>query len=78
MQASHMNPEESFAVFEALNPVMALGVHWGTVQLTFEAIGDPPRRLAALRRARGVRDDRFVATEVGRTFSVPPLAAAVR
>jgi L-ascorbate metabolism protein UlaG (beta-lactamase superfamily) len=78
MQASHMNPEESFAVFEALDPAMALGVHWGTVQLTFEAIDDPPRRLAALRRARNVAANRFVATEVGRTFSVPPLAAPAR
>jgi len=76
MQSNHMNPAESVAVFEALHPAMALGVHWGTVQLTFEAIGDPPRRLAALRRARRIPDDRFIATEVGRTFSVPPLAAA--
>jgi L-ascorbate metabolism protein UlaG (beta-lactamase superfamily) len=78
MQASHMNPEESFAVFEALAPTMALGVHWGTVQLTFEAIDDPPRRLAALRRARNVPPNRFVATEVGQTFSVPPLAVPAR
>jgi len=65
-------------VFETLNPTIALGMHWGTIQLTFEAIDDPPRRLAALRRARGIADNRFVATEVGRTFSVPALAAPAR
>ena len=75
MRASHVDPEESVRIFEMLNPVMALGMHWGTVQLTFEAIGDPPRRLAGLRRARGIADDRFVATEVGRTFRVPLRAA---
>ena len=71
MQANHVNPEEAVRVFEALKPVMALGIHWGTFQLTFEGIDDPPRRLAAARRARGVADGKFVTTEVGRTFAVP-------
>jgi L-ascorbate metabolism protein UlaG (beta-lactamase superfamily) len=75
MANNHVNPEEAVRIFEILNPVMALGMHWGTVQLTFEPIGDPPRRLAALRRARGIAENRFVATEVGRTFSVPVMAA---
>jgi L-ascorbate metabolism protein UlaG (beta-lactamase superfamily) len=70
MQNSHLNPEESYAVFETLNPTRALGIHWGTFQLTFEGINDPLRRLAALRRRH--RDERFIATEAGRTFSVPP------
>jgi L-ascorbate metabolism protein UlaG (beta-lactamase superfamily) len=76
MMGSHVDPEESMRIFEILRPRMALGMHWGTVQLTFEAIDDPPRRLAALRRARGLAADRFIATEVGQAFSVPPLAAA--
>ena len=75
MKNNHVNPDEAVAIFETLDPVMALGMHWGTVQLTFEAIGDPPRRLAELRRARGIPANRFLATEVGQTFSVPPLAA---
>jgi len=66
-----MDPEEAVRVFEALKPATALGMHWGTFQLTFEAIDDPPRRLAAARRARGIAAERFVTTEVGRTFSVP-------
>jgi L-ascorbate metabolism protein UlaG (beta-lactamase superfamily) len=73
MQSNHVDPDESLAVFERLRPTMALGMHWGTFQLTFEPIGDPPRRLAAALRARGVDPRRFVATEVGRTFSVPGL-----
>ena len=43
MQDSHVDPEESVRIFELLNPVRALGVHWGTFQLTFEGIDDPPR-----------------------------------
>jgi L-ascorbate metabolism protein UlaG (beta-lactamase superfamily) len=71
MQANHMNPEEAVRVFEALKPAMALGMHWGTFQLTFEAIDDPPRRLAAAAKARRIPDGRFVTTEVGRSFTVP-------
>jgi len=71
MQANHMDPEEAVRVFEKLKPGKALGMHWGTFQLTFEGIDDPPRRLAAATRARGIADGRFVTTEVGRTFRVP-------
>ena len=71
MKNNHINPEEAMAIFEALNPTAALGVHWGTFQLTFEGIDEPPQRLAKLRRERGIADDRFVATEVGQSFTVP-------
>jgi L-ascorbate metabolism protein UlaG (beta-lactamase superfamily) len=71
MRNSHVNPEEAVAIFEALDPLRGLGVHWGTFQLTFEPIDEPWQRLAALRRARGIAADRFVAIQAGRSFSVP-------
>ena len=74
MRNSHINPEEALAVFDILRPTMALGMHWGTFQLSWEAIDAPPRRLAVLRRARGLPRDRFAVTEVGQSFRVPPLA----
>jgi len=76
MRTHHINPEEAVAAFEALDPVRALGVHWGTFQLTFEPIDQPWQRLAQLRRARGIADDRFVAVQPGQGFSVPALAPA--
>ena len=71
MAQSHVNPEEAMRIFEALNPVTALGMHWGTFQLTYESIDDPPRAIAELARARGLAPNRFVTTEVGRTFRAP-------
>ena len=71
MGNSHVNPEEALRIFAALDPTVALGMHWGTFQLTFEAIDDPPRTLAELARRSGLAPGRFRATEVGRTFSVP-------
>ena len=71
MASNHVNPEEAMAIFETLNPAYALGMHWGTFQLTFEGINDPPQRIARLARARGIAPNRFVATEAGQLFSVP-------
>ena len=73
MRTHHINPEEAVAIFEALGPARALGIHWGTFQLTFEPIDAPWQRLAALRRARGIADDLFVAVAAGGSFEVPPL-----
>ena len=73
MKTNHVDPEEAVRIFEALKPVRALGIHWGTFQLTFEPINDPPQRLERLKRARRIAPEAFVATEVGRSFWVPPL-----
>ena len=71
MRNHHVDPDEAVRIFEALNPVRALGVHWGTFQLTFEPIDDPRWRLAALLRQRSIAPDWFLATEAGQSFSVP-------
>jgi L-ascorbate metabolism protein UlaG (beta-lactamase superfamily) len=71
MRTNHINPEEAVRIFQALNPVQALGVHWGTFQLTFEPIDEPRQRMQALKRQRGIAPGRFVATEVGQGFRVP-------
>jgi L-ascorbate metabolism protein UlaG (beta-lactamase superfamily) len=76
MKNNHMDPDEAVAVFERLGAQTGLGVHWGTFQLTFESIDDPPRRLAAALARRGIARTRFVTTEVGRTFTVPPALPA--
>jgi L-ascorbate metabolism protein UlaG (beta-lactamase superfamily) len=70
MRSHHVNPEEALAIFETLGPARALGVHWGTFQLTFEPIDEPPRRLAALLRQRDIDAGRFVAVEAGGGFTI--------
>jgi L-ascorbate metabolism protein UlaG (beta-lactamase superfamily) len=71
MANSHVGPEEALRIFRTLNPVMALAVHWGTFQLAFETIDGPPNALRGLERGQGLPPGRFIATEVGRPFSVP-------
>jgi L-ascorbate metabolism protein UlaG (beta-lactamase superfamily) len=73
MRHHHIDPAEAVRIYEALVPARALGVHWGTFQLTFEPIDDPRQQLARLRVERGISPDAFIATEVGQTFAVPAL-----
>ena len=72
MRHHHVDPAEAVEIFEALRPQRALGMHWGTFQLTFEPIDEPRRRLRALARDRGIAD-RFVALEAGGAMDVPPV-----
>jgi L-ascorbate metabolism protein UlaG (beta-lactamase superfamily) len=70
MKTHHINPEEAVRMFEMLKPAQALGIHWGTFQLTFEPIDEPRQRLEALKRQRGIPANRFIATEAGQSFRV--------
>lgn len=74
MRSSHLNPGEALAVFDMLRPAMALGMHWGTFRLSWEGIDAPPRATAALARGTAA-EGRFVTTEAGHSFRVPPLAS---
>lgn len=73
MRRSHVDPQEAVRIFEGLDPLMALGIHWGTVQLTFEPIDEPPKRLRAALDERGIDPRRFRAVRQGESFSVPAL-----
>ncbi len=70
MRDTHVNPQESFRIIRTLDPVRALGMHWGTFQLSFEGIDDPPRWIAELGRERGL-PGRFLTSQPGQSFSVP-------
>ncbi len=71
MRNSHVGPAEALDMFRILDPRMALAVHWGTFQLSFEGMDQPPQVLADLQRRRNFPPGRFIATAVGQPFSVP-------
>ncbi len=75
MKDNHVEPAESVQVFFDCEAHHALAHHWGTFQLTAEAIDDPPRRLAAALAARGVAPERFRVQRPGEAFDVPPVAS---
>ena len=65
MRRVHMNPREAVAAHQALDAARSVGMHFGTFQLTDEAIDAPLRALARARAQHGVPDDAFVTLGFG-------------
>ena len=73
MRDQHVDPAESVAIFEACGAQDAIGHHWGTFQLTDEAIDAPPRALRAALETRGIEPSRFRAFHPGEVFEARAL-----
>ena len=65
MRRVHMNPEEAVRAHRTLGATRSIGMHFGTFQLTDEAIDAPERGLAEHRRRQGVAEDGFVTLGFG-------------
>lgn len=71
MQPVHMNPDESVRAHLALGVRQSIGMHFGTFNLTDEAIDEPLRALAAAREVHGVSAADFRTLEFGGTELFP-------
>ena len=76
MKGQHQNPSEAVEGFRLANAQWAAGHHWGTFQLTDEAIEEPRRHLHAALDAAGVERHRFRPMLPGEVFDVPGATAA--
>jgi L-ascorbate metabolism protein UlaG (beta-lactamase superfamily) len=72
MAPVHMNPEEAVAAHRDLGARRSIGMHFGTFQLTDEAIDAPLLALAAATQAAGLADDAFVTHGFGETRVYKP------
>ena len=63
----HMNPADAVQAFLDLGTGQAIGCHFGTFQLTAEAIDQPEIDLAVAKGEAGVADDAFVTLDFGET-----------
>lgn len=69
MRPSHTTPEEALQVFEDVRGRRFVPIHWGTFDLADEPIEEPPRRLSAEARRRGLAEDRVWILRHGETRS---------
>jgi N-acyl-phosphatidylethanolamine-hydrolysing phospholipase D len=67
MQRMHMNPEEAVQATLDLQATHALGVHYGTFDLTEEPLDEPPRRFHAEGVRLGLAHDRLWTPPLGET-----------
>jgi len=70
MKRAHVNPEEAVQIHLDVRARISVGMHFGTFQLTDEAIDDPPRHLAEALDKLGVPRDEFVVPKFGETIVV--------
>lgn len=68
MSGQHMNPSDAVRAHRDLGANLSLGIHWGTFQLTDEAIDAPLRALVSARQDARIPDDAFLAPEPGTTM----------
>ncbi len=71
MKGQHQNPAEAVEGMKICGAAYACGHHWGTVQLTDEAIDAPVIALKAALSEHGVADGRFRPMRPGEVFDVP-------
>ena len=71
MAPQHVDVEEAIRIHRDLRAKRSLGVHWGTFQLSDEALDDPPHALAEQRRLQALSDDEFFVLAIGETRQFP-------
>lgn len=71
MKEQHVNVEEALKIHADVGARRSLGVHWGTFELTDEALDEPPRQLALQREALGLAEDDFFTLPIGGTRRLP-------
>lgn len=72
MQAAHMNPAEAVRAHLDLAPRLSLAMHFGTFQLTDEAIDAPIEELRHSLRQYGVAESAFRVPGFGETIRLTP------
>jgi L-ascorbate metabolism protein UlaG (beta-lactamase superfamily) len=70
MQPVHVNPEEAVRIHLDVGARRSIGMHFGTFQLTDEAIDEPLAALARARDAAGVSSELFGVLDFGETLIV--------
>jgi L-ascorbate metabolism protein UlaG (beta-lactamase superfamily) len=66
----HINPAEAVQAFKDLQATRAVGMHFGTFQLTAEAIDAPLHDLATALKTAGIPPDRFFTLETGESTAL--------
>ena len=72
MQRVHMNPKEALLAHHDLRSQHSVGIHFGTFQLTYEAIDEPARQIARLKSEQKIEN--FRVPTFGQSILLSPQA----
>ncbi|MGZ6126012.1 MAG: MBL fold metallo-hydrolase, partial [Myxococcales bacterium] len=73
MERQHLNPEQAVQAFVDLGARNFVAMHWGTFKLTDEPLDEPPLRLRAEWRRRGLPGPRLHIPAIGETLDLKGL-----
>ena len=76
MKEQHVDSDEAVRMHRDLGAKRSLGIHWGTFELTDEALDEPPRALAQALARAGVVQDNFFLLALGQTRKLPRRGSA--
>ncbi len=71
MAPVHLSPDDAAKVHQLLNPIISIGMHFGTFQLADEGYDDPANELRSALRRYKILPDRFRLIEPGHGLDVP-------
>ncbi len=71
MKEQHVDADEAVQMHKDLRATRSLGIHWGTFELTDEALDEPPQALARALDKAGVKADDFFLLALGQTRKLP-------
>jgi len=71
MSSQHVDPSEAVQIYKDLNAKYAIGIHWGTFQLTDEGREAPRQELGCALTQAGIEQSCFIAAEPGEVFEFP-------
>lgn len=66
----HCNPEDAVELHLDVKSKRSIGGHWGTWVLTCEDMTEPPKRLKAAMKAKGLPEAEFGVCDIGETVVV--------
>lgn len=70
MGPPHLDPQQAVQVFGDVHAKKAIGIHWGTFELTDEPLDEPPKRLAEATREAGLPADAFTVLHHGQMITL--------
>ncbi len=71
MKDVHVNPAEAAQAHQDLRSQFSIGMHFGTFQLTYEAIDQPEKDLAAALQEKGIEPQEFITLDAGDNYFLP-------
>ena len=70
MGPQHVDPQQAVQVFKDVRAKKAIGIHWGTFELTDEPLDEPPGKLAQAAKDAGLAPEAFTVLHHGQMIRV--------